>query len=154
MHNSTSEFLKPRQIDVSTISPTRAKVSMQPFERGFGHTLGNALRRILLSSMDGFAPTEVSITGVLHEYSTLDGIQEDVVDVLLNIKGIIFKLHGRNEVRLRLKKSGSGVVLASDIELPHDAEVINPIMLFVICPIMLTLKWKLRLRKAAVTNLL
>ena len=126
MHNSTSEFLKPRQIDVSTISPTRAKVSMQPFERGFGHTLGNALRRILLSSMDGFAPTEVSITGVLHEYSTLDGIQEDVVDVLLNIKGIIFKLHGRNEVRLRLKKSGSGVVLASDIELPHDAEVINP----------------------------
>ena len=88
MHNSTSEFLKPRQIDVSTISPTRAKVSMQPFERGFGHTLGNALRRILLSSMDGFAPTEVSITGVLHEYSTLDGIQEDVVDVLLNIKGI------------------------------------------------------------------
>ena len=126
MHNSTSEFLKPRQIDVSTISPTRAKVSMQPFERGFGHTLGNALRRILLSSMDGFAPTEVSITGVLHEYSTLDGIQEDVVDVLLNIKGIIFKLHGRNEVRLKLKKSGSGVVLASDIELPHDTEVINP----------------------------
>ena len=145
MHNSTSEFLKPRQIDVSTISPTRAKVSMQPFERGFGHTLGNALRRILLSSMDGFAPTEVSITGVLHEYSTLDGIQEDVVDVLLNIKGIIFKLHGRNEVRLRLKKSDSGVLLASDIEMPHDA---------VICPIMLTLKWKLRLRKAAVTNLL
>ena len=126
MHNSTSEFLKPRQIDVSTISPTRARVSMQPFERGFGHTLGNALRRILLSSMDGFAPTEVSITGVLHEYSTLDGIQEDVVDVLLNIKGVIFKLHGRNEVRLKLKKSGSGVVLASDIELPHDTEVINP----------------------------
>ena len=126
MHNSTSEFLKPRQIDVSTISPTRARVSMQPFERGFGHTVGNALRRILLSSMDGFAPTEVSITGVLHEYSTLDGIQEDVVDVLLNIKGVIFKLHGRNEVRLKLKKSGSGVVLASDIELPHDTEVINP----------------------------
>ena len=126
MHNSTSEFLKPRQIDVSTISPTRARVSMQPFERGFGHTLGNALRRILLSSMDGFAPTEVSITGVLHEYSTLEGIQEDVVDVLLNIKGVIFKLHGRNEVRLKLKKSGSGVVLASDIELPHDTEVINP----------------------------
>lgn len=126
MHNSTSEFLKPRQIDVSTISPTHAKVSMQPFERGFGHTLGNALRRILLSSMDGFAPTEVSITGVLHEYSTLDGIQEDVVDVLLNIKGIIFKLHSRDEVRLKLKKSGSGVVLAGDIELPHDTEVINP----------------------------
>lgn len=126
MQNSTSEFLKPRQIDVDTLSATRAKVSMQPFERGFGHTLGNALRRILLSSMNGFAPTEVTIAGVLHEYSTLDGVQEDVVDILLNIKGIVFKLHSRNEVVLTLKKSGTGVVLASDIDLPHDVEVINP----------------------------
>ena len=93
MQNSTTEFLKPRQIDVDTLSTTRAKVSMQPFERGFGHTLGNALRRILLSSMNGFAPTEVAISGVLHEYSTVDGVQEDVVDILLNIKGIVFKLH-------------------------------------------------------------
>lgn len=126
MQNSTSDFLKPRQIDVDTLSATRAKVSMQPFERGFGHTLGNALRRILLSSMNGFAPTEVAISGVLHEYSTLDGIQEDVVDILLNIKGVVFKLHGRNEVRLTLKKSGVGAVLAGDIDLPHDVEVINP----------------------------
>lgn len=126
MQNSTSEFLKPRQIDVDTLSATRAKVSMQPFERGFGHTLGNALRRILLSSMNGFAPTEVTIAGVLHEYSTLDGVQEDVVDILLNIKGIVFKLHSRNEVILTLKKSGTGVVLASDIDLPHDVEIINP----------------------------
>jgi len=81
MQNSTSEFLRPRQIDVDALSPTHAKVSMQPFERGFGHTLGNALRRILLSSMNGFAPTEVTIAGVLHEYSTLDGVQEDIVDV-------------------------------------------------------------------------
>ena len=93
MQNSTSEFLKPRQIDVEALSTTRAKVSMEPFERGFGYTLGNALRRILLSSMNGFAPTEVSIEGVLHEYSTLDGVQEDVVDILLNIKGIVFKLN-------------------------------------------------------------
>lgn len=127
MQNSTSEFLKPRQIDVDTLSATRAKVSMQPFERGFGHTLGNALRRILLSSMNGFAPTEVSITNVLHEYSTLDGVKEDVVDILLNIKGIVFKLHGgRTEVVLSLKKSGAGVVRASDFELPHDVEIINP----------------------------
>lgn len=126
MQNSTSEFLKPRQIDVDTLSATRAKVSMQPFERGFGHTLGNALRRILLSSMNGFAPTEVTIAGVLHEYSTLDGVQEDVVDILLNIKGIVFKLHGRSEVLLTLKKSGAGPVLASDIDLPHDVEIINP----------------------------
>lgn len=126
MQNSTSEFLKPRQIDVDTLSATRAKVSMQPFERGFGHTLGNALRRILLSSMNGFAPTEVVISGVLHEYSTVDGIQEDVVDILLNLKGVVFKLHGRNSVQLSLKKSGAGVVLASDISLPHDVEIINP----------------------------
>ncbi|OSI13155.1 DNA-directed RNA polymerase subunit alpha [Neisseria canis] len=126
MQNSTSEFLKPRQIDVDTLSATRAKVSMQPFERGFGHTLGNALRRILLSSMNGFAPTEVTIAGVLHEYSTLDGVQEDVVDILLNIKGIVFKLHGCSEVLLTLKKSGAGPVLASDIDLPHDVEIINP----------------------------
>lgn len=126
MQNSTSEFLKPRQIDVDTLSATRAKVSMQPFERGFGHTLGNALRRILLSSMNGFAPTEVSIEGVLHEYSTLDGVQEDVVDILLNIKGVVFRLHGRSEVTVSLNKSGAGVVRAGDIELPHDVEIVNP----------------------------
>ncbi len=126
MQNSTTEFLKPRQIDVDTLSSTRAKVSMQPFERGFGHTLGNALRRILLSSMNGFAPTEVVISGVLHEYSTIDGVQEDVVDVLLNIKGIVFKLHGRNQVQLTLKKTGAGAVVAGDIDLPHDVEIINP----------------------------
>lgn len=127
MQNSTSEFLKPRQIDVNTLSATRAKVSMQPFERGFGHTLGNALRRILLSSMNGFAPTEVSIAGVLHEYSTLDGVQEDVVDILLNIKGVVFKLQGnRTEATITLKKSGAGAVTAGDFELPHDVEIINP----------------------------
>ncbi len=126
MQNSTTEFLKPRQIDVDTLSTTRAKVSMQPFERGFGHTLGNALRRILLSSMNGFAPTEVAIAGVLHEYSTVDGVQEDVVDILLNIKGIVFKLYGRSQVQLTLKKSGTGTVVAGDIELPHDVEIINP----------------------------
>ena len=127
MQNSTSEFLKPRQIDVDILSTTRAKVSMQPFERGFGHTLGNALRRILLSSMSGFAPTEVTIAGVLHEYSTLDGVQEDVVDILLNLKGIVFKVQGsRTEVVISLRKTGSGVVCAADFDLPHDVEIINP----------------------------
>lgn len=127
MQNSTSEFLRPRQIDVVALSPTHAKVSMQPFERGFGHTLGNALRRILLSSMNGFAPTEVTIAGVLHEYSTLDGVQEDIVDILLNIKGVVFKLHGGStEAVITLKKEGSGVVTAADFELPHDVEIINP----------------------------
>lgn len=126
MHSNTSDFLKPRTIDVTEISSTRAKVTMEPFERGFGHTLGNALRRILLSSMNGFAPTEVTISGVLHEYSTLEGVKEDVVDILLNLKGVVFKLHSRESVVLTLKKVGEGVVTASDIELSHDAEILNP----------------------------
>ena len=101
MQSNASEFLKPRTIEVETLSATRAKVSMEPFERGFGHTLGNALRRILLSSMNGAAPTEVTIAGVLHEYSTIDGVQEDVVDILLNLKGVVFKLHSRQQVVLK-----------------------------------------------------
>ena len=126
MQSNASEFLKPRTIEVETLSATRAKVSMEPFERGFGHTLGNALRRILLSSMNGAAPTEVTIAGVLHEYSTIDGVQEDVVDILLNLKGVVFKLHSRQHVVLKLQKSGEGVVTAGDIELSHDVEVLNP----------------------------
>ena len=122
----SSAFLKPRIIDVQTFSPVHAKVTMEPFERGYGHTLGNALRRILLSSMPGFAPTEVTISGVLHEYSTLDGVQEDVVDILLNLKGIVLKLHNRQEATLVLKKHGEGVVTAGDIEGGHDVEIINP----------------------------
>jgi DNA-directed RNA polymerase subunit alpha len=119
-------LLKPRIIDVQTVSPVQARVVMEPFERGYGHTLGNALRRILLSSMPGYAPTEVTIDGVLHEYSTIDGVQEDVVDILLNLKGIVFKLQNRDEVTMSLKKDGEGIVRASDIELPHDVEIINP----------------------------
>lgn len=122
----SSNLLKPRIIDVQTISPVEARIVMEPFERGFGHTLGNSLRRILLSSMPGYAPTEVSIDGVLHEYSTIDGVQEDVVDILLNLKGVVFKIHGRNEVVLTLNKEGEGPVRAGDIELSHDVEIINP----------------------------
>lgn len=119
-------LLKPRSINVQQLSPLHARVVMEPFERGFGHTLGNALRRVLLSSMDGVAPTEVTIDGVLHEYSTLDGVREDVVDILLNIKGIVFKMHTRREAVLNLDKSGEGVVTAADIECGHDVEIVNP----------------------------
>ncbi|MCD8504681.1 MAG: DNA-directed RNA polymerase subunit alpha [Burkholderiaceae bacterium] len=119
-------FLKPRSIEVESVGVNHAKVVMEPFERGFGHTLGNALRRILLSSMTGFAPTEVQITGVVHEYSTINGVREDVVDILLNLKGIVFKLNSRDEVSLVLRKQGEGPVHASDIELPHDVEIVNP----------------------------
>jgi len=120
------ELFKPRIVDVQNISPIEARVVMEPFERGYGHTLGNALRRILLSSMPGYAPTEVEIDGVLHEYSNVDGVEEDVVDILLNLKGVVFKLHNRGRVVLQLQKEGEGPVLASDIAISHDVEVVNP----------------------------
>ena len=122
----SSSLLKPRIIDVQTVGSSHAKVTMEPFERGYGHTLGNALRRILLSSMPGYAPTEVKISGVLHEYSTIDGVQEDVVDILLNLKGIVLKLHNREEALLNLRKQGESVVTAGDIEATHDVEIVNP----------------------------
>jgi len=122
----TTAMLKPRGTEVESIGQNAATVTMEPFERGYGHTLGNALRRILLSSMIGYAPTEASIAGVVHEYSTVDGVREDVVDILLNLKGVVFKLHNRDEVTLLLKKEGEGIVTAADIELPHDVEIINP----------------------------
>src|SRR6476620_12743532 len=100
MQSNATTFLKPRIIDVQNLSPTHAKVIMEPFERGYGHTLGNALLRILLSSMPGYAATEVKIAGVVHEYSTLDGVREDVVDILLNLKGVVFRLHNRAEAIL------------------------------------------------------
>jgi len=122
----SSTLLKPRIVDVQSVGPFHARITMEPFERGYGHTLGNALRRILLSSLPGYAPTEAKISGVLHEYSTIDGVQEDVVDLLLNLKGIVLKLHNRDEVTLNLKKQGEGVVTAGDIEGTHDVEIINP----------------------------
>src|SRR3954453_16894143 len=121
-----SGFLKPRIVDVQNLSPNHARVTMEPFERGYGHTLGNALRRVLLSSMPGHAPTEGQIAGVVHEYSTLDGVREDVVDILLNLKGVVFRLHNRAEAILSLKKKGDGPVTAADIEPAHDVEIVNP----------------------------
>lgn len=125
MQSSVNEFLTPRHIDVQVVSQTRAKITLEPLERGFGHTLGNALRRILLSSMPGCAVVEAEIDGVLHEYSAIEGVQEDVIEILLNLKGLAIKLHGRDEVTLTLAKKGSGVVTAADIQLDHDVEIIN-----------------------------
>ena len=121
-----TNLLKPKAINVEQLGHNRAKVSLEPFERGYGHTLGNAIRRILLSSMVGYAATEVTIAGVLHEYSSIDGVQEDVVNILLNLKGVVFKLHGRGEVTLSLRKDSEGVVTARDIQTPHDVEIVNP----------------------------
>jgi DNA-directed RNA polymerase subunit alpha len=121
-----TNLLKPKTIQVEQLGVNKAKVTLEPFERGYGHTLGNALRRVLLSSMVGFAPTEVTIAGVLHEFSTIDGVQEDAVNIMLNLKGVVFKLHNRDEVTLSLRKDGEGVVTAGDIQTPHDVEIINP----------------------------
>lgn len=126
MQNNPFEFLTPREIAVEAVSPCHAKITLEPLERGFGHTLGNTLRRILLSSMPGAAVVEASIDGVLHEYSSIPGMQEDVVEVLLNLKGISIKLQGRREVTLTLNKQGAGVVTAGDIQPEHDVEIVNP----------------------------
>ncbi|NRA60152.1 MAG: DNA-directed RNA polymerase subunit alpha [Psychrobium sp.] len=126
MQGSVTEFLKPRLVEIEQVSATRSKVILEPLERGFGHTLGNALRRILLSSMPGCAVTEVEIDGVLHEYSSKAGVQEDVLEILLNLKGLAVKLEGKTEAMLTLTKSGAGPVTAGDITHDGDVEIVNP----------------------------
>lgn len=126
MQGSVTEFLKPRLVDIEQISPTHAKVTLEPLERGFGHTLGNALRRILLSSMPGCAVTEVEINGVQHEYSSKEGVQEDIIEILLNLKGLAVLMEGKDEAVLTLKKSGAGPVLAGDITHDGDIQIVNP----------------------------
>ncbi|MBK5930332.1 DNA-directed RNA polymerase subunit alpha [Halochromatium salexigens] len=128
MSDVAGGFLKPRIVKVDPVagSPHRAKVSLEPFERGFGHTLGNALRRILLSSMEGFAVTEVEIQGILHEYTTIEGVQQDVLEILLNLKQLAIRLHGRDEGTFTLSKVGPGAVTAGDIAIDHTAEIANP----------------------------
>lgn len=126
MQGSVTEFLKPRLVDIEQVSSTHAKVTLEPLERGFGHTLGNALRRILLSSMPGCAVTEVEIDGVLHEYSTKEGVQEDILEILLNLKGLAVRVQGKDEVILTLNKSGIGPVTAADITHDGDVEIVKP----------------------------
>ncbi len=126
MQDTTAEFLKPRNVDVQTTDKMHARITLEPLERGFGYTLGNALRRILLSSMPGCAVTEVKIDGVLHEYSTIEGVQEDVIDILLNLKGLALRMHARDNAVLKLSKKGPGTVTASDIQLEHDVEIVDP----------------------------
>ncbi len=123
---SSNELLKPRLVDVNVINPQSAKIVLEPLERGFGHTLGNALRRILLSSIQGCAIVEAQIEGVLHEYTAIEGVQEDVVDILLNLKGVAIRMHNKNEAMLTVNKSGPGVLTAADIQGDHDIEIVNP----------------------------
>ncbi len=126
MQESVHEFLKPRVVKVTPVNDQLAKVVIEPFERGFGHTLGNALRRILLSSMPGAAITEAEIEGVLHEYTSIEGVQEDVVEILLNLKQVAVRMHTRDTAELRISKKGPGPVTGADIQLDHDVEIMNP----------------------------
>jgi DNA-directed RNA polymerase subunit alpha len=125
MQSAVNEFLTPRVIQVEELGKTRAKVTLEPLERGFGHTLGNALRRILLSSMPGCAVTEVEIDGVLHEYSAIEGVQEDVIEIMLNLKEVAVMLHGKDQTVLTLSKQGEGPVTAGDIQTDHEVEIVN-----------------------------
>ena len=120
------DFLTPKEIIVEEVNPNHSKIILEPLERGFGHTLGNALRRVLLSSMPGSAVTEVSIDNILHEYSTIDGVQEDVLEILLNIKKLALVLHDKDMIEVKLTKKGKGPVLASDIEDHPNLEIKNP----------------------------
>ncbi len=126
MQISLANFLTPQVIQVEEFDKCHSKVVLEPLERGFGHTLGNALRRILLSSMPGCAVEEVEIDGVVHEYSTIEGVQEDVIEIILNLKGLAVILEGKEEVVLNLNKSGKGPVTAGDITLEQDVEIVNP----------------------------
>ena len=126
MQDLLKSFLTPRNILVHPVSPNHFRIVLEPLERGFGHTLGNALRRILLSSMPGAAIVEAQIEGVLHEYSSIEGIREDVVSIILNLKGVAVKLEGRNEATLILNKKGPGVVTVRDLQSDHDVRIFNP----------------------------
>ncbi len=126
MQDIISGLLKPKLVEVVSESINHSRIVIEPLERGFGHSLGNALRRVLLSSIPGYAVTDVEIQGVQHEYTTIDGVQEDVIDILLNLKQLAVVLYSKDEVELSLSKSGQGVVTAADIKIPHDVEIHNP----------------------------
>ena len=126
MQNSISGLLRPRLVEVVSKSANHSRIVIEPLERGFGHSLGNALRRVLLSSIPGCAVTDIEIEGVLHEYTAIEGVQEDVIDIILNLKKLAVLLHSKDDVILTLSKSGIGVVTAADIQLPHDVEIVNP----------------------------
>ncbi|HET6604358.1 MAG TPA: DNA-directed RNA polymerase subunit alpha [Xanthomonadaceae bacterium] len=126
MSVSANSVLRPRGIEIERLAANRAKVVVEPLERGYGHTLGNALRRVLLSSIPGFAITEVEIDGVLHEYTTVEGLQEDVIEVLLNLKDVAIRMHNTDSTVLTLDKDGTGPVTAGDIQVDHNVEIVNP----------------------------
>ncbi|MGZ4994921.1 MAG: DNA-directed RNA polymerase subunit alpha [Methylobacter sp.] len=147
MQNSISGLLKPRLVEVISKTPNHSKIVIEPLERGFGHSIGNALRRVLLSTIPGCAVTDVEIEGVLHEYTTIEGVQEDVIDILLNLKKLAVVLHSKDEVELTLSKHGAGCVTAADIIVPHDVEIINPDLVIANLTQVGVLNMKIRVRR-------
>lgn len=146
MATTATTVMRARGISAEKIGSNRARVFVEPLERGFGHTLGNALRRVLLSSIPGAAITEVEIDNVLHEYTTFEGLQEDVIDVLLNLKDVALRMHGQDEAMLTLSKKGPGVVTAGDIKVDHNIDVVNPE--HIICTLTKDTQINMRLRIA------
>ena len=120
------DFLTPKEILVEEVDSNNSKIVLEPLERGFGHTLGNALRRIILSSIPGAAVSEAKINGVLHEFGSIDGVKEDVINILLNLKGLSVRLSDQEEVEISVNKSGSGDIKGSDFALPAGVEIVNP----------------------------
>jgi len=147
MQNSISGLLKPRLVEVVSKTPNHSRIVIEPLERGFGHSLGNALRRVLLSTIPGCAVTDVEIEGVLHEYTTIEGVQEDVIDILLNLKKLAVVLHSKDEVELTLTKNGAGPVTAGDINVHHDVEIINPDLVIANLTQVGVLNMKIRVRR-------
>lgn len=147
MQNSISGLLKPRLVEVVSKTPNHSRIVIEPLERGFGHSIGNALRRVLLSTIPGCAVTDVEIEGVLHEYTTIEGVQEDVIDILLNLKKLAVVLHSKDEVELTLSKHGAGCVTAADIILPHDVEIVNPDLIIANLTQVGVLNMKIRVRR-------
>lgn len=121
-----SELLTPRIVRIQEIGLNMSRVTLEPLERGFGYTLGTALRRVLLSSIEGAAVTECEIDGVLHEYSAIEGVSEDVIDVLLNLKGLALILHEGERAEMRLSVSKAGIVKAGQFKAPASIEICNP----------------------------
>ncbi|MFN2470131.1 MAG: DNA-directed RNA polymerase subunit alpha [Gaiellaceae bacterium] len=120
------EFQTPRIVH-EELEAERGVFVIEPLDRGFGYTFGNSLRRVLLSSLEGAAVTSVKIEGIAHEFTTLQGVREDVTDIILQLKNLIALLHGASpEVEVRLSKRGAGIITAGDIEAPADLEILNP----------------------------
>ena len=123
-----NELIRPEkpQIEIGADAARKARLVAEPLERGFGVTLGNSLRRVLLSSLQGAAVTAVQIDGVVHEFSSLEGVREDVVDIVLNIKQLALRMHAEGPKRMTLRANGPGAVTAGQIDAPSDIEILNP----------------------------